>query len=265
MSSLSDDAQKQVRNQAMVTPFSIGGRGSGALLLKVIIMVPHVDTRATVTAVRKKLSSLDKAMRDHDSKVEDFNNHVLSLVAQLHAQGEQTHDLLVNLFKGYKACKDSEFVEYIKKKEDMYEEGGNIDYNQLMDWAIDKYKAQKEAGTWCQRTTEEETIIALQAQVKDLMKASIQSKRSDSQKSGTKKPTRKSRIGPKGRTGSPSNPKRMRRPVSRLMGKPIIGVQTTRHGQGTQLLNAKAYQIVVKQKGLRKKRVLRLSSSSQKP
>jgi hypothetical protein len=186
MSSLSDDAQKQVRNRAMVTPFSIGGRGSGALLLKVIIMVSHVDTRATVTAVRTKLSSLDKAMRDHDSKVEDFNNHVLSLVAQLHARGEQTHDLLVNLFKGYKACKDSEFVEYIKKKEDMYEEGGNIDYNQLMDWAINKYKARKEAGTWCQRTTEEETIIALQAQVKDLMKASIQSNRSDSQKSGTK-------------------------------------------------------------------------------
>jgi hypothetical protein len=185
MNSLSDAAQKQVRNRAMVTPFSIGGRGSGALLLKVVIMVSHVDTRATVTAVRTKLSSLDKAMRDHDSKVEDFNNHVLTLVAQLHARGEQTHDLLVNLFKGYKACKDSEFVEYIKKKEDMYEEGGNIDYNQLMDWAVNKYKARKEAGTWCQRTTEEETIIALQAQVKDLMKASIQSNKSDSQKSGT--------------------------------------------------------------------------------
>ena len=141
MNSLSDAAQKQVRNRAMVTPFSIGGRGSGALLLKVVIMVSHVDTRATVTAVRTKLSSLDKAMRDHDSKVEDFNNHVLTLVAQLHARGEQTHDLLVNLFKGYKACKDSEFVEYIKKKEEMYEEGGNIDYNQLMDWAVNKYKA----------------------------------------------------------------------------------------------------------------------------
>ena len=185
MNSLSDAAQKQVRNRAMVTPFSIGGRGSGALLLKVVIMVSHVDTRATVTAVRTKLSSLDKAMRDHDSKVEDFNNHVLTLVAQLHARGEQMHDLLVNLFKGYKACKDSEFVEYIKKKEDMYEEGGNIDYNQLMDWAVNKYKARKEAGTWCQRTTEEEIIIALQAQVKDLMKASIQSNKSDSQKSGT--------------------------------------------------------------------------------
>jgi hypothetical protein len=268
MNSLSDAAQKQVRNRAMVTPFSIGGRGSRALLLKVVIMVSHLDTEATVTPVRTKLSSLDKAMRDHDSQIEDFNNHVLSLVVQLHAQGEQTYDLLVNLFKGYKACKDSEFVEYIKKKEDMYEEGGNIDYNQLMDWAINKYKARKEAG---KRTTEEETIIALQAQAKDLMKASIQSNKSDSQKSGAKwvkmvrKPIKKSKRVPKGRTGSLSNLLGMRRPVSWLMGKSIIGVQTTRHGQGTQLLNAKAYQIVIKQKGLRKKRVLRLSSRSQKP
>jgi hypothetical protein len=45
----------------------------------------------------------------------------------LHAWGEQMHDLLVNLFKGYKACKNSEFVEYIKKKEDMHEERGNIE------------------------------------------------------------------------------------------------------------------------------------------
>ena len=88
---------------------------------------------------------------------------------QLYARGEQTQDLLVNLFKGYKACKDAEFVEYIKKKEDTYEEGGEVEYNQLMDWAVNKFKARKEAGTWCQKSTEEETLIALQAQLKDLI------------------------------------------------------------------------------------------------
>jgi hypothetical protein len=53
-----------------------------------------------------------------------------------------------NLFKGYKACRDAEFVEYIKKKEDIYEEGGEVEYNQLMDWAVNKFKARKEAGSW---------------------------------------------------------------------------------------------------------------------
>ncbi len=59
----------------------------------------------------------------------------------MQSRGEATQDLLVNLFKGYKACKDAEFVEYIKyikKKEDFYEEGGDVTYEQLMDWALNK-------------------------------------------------------------------------------------------------------------------------------
>jgi len=34
------------------------------------------------------------------------------------------NDLLANLFKVYKAILDREFVSYIRKKEDEYEEGG---------------------------------------------------------------------------------------------------------------------------------------------
>jgi hypothetical protein len=125
MNTLSEGVQKQVHNRGLVSPFAINGRESGTLPLKVVIMVSHVDTRATVTAVRTKLSSLDRAMRELESDVEKFNHHVLSVISLLYAQGEQTQDLLLNLFKGYKACKDAEFVEYIKKKEDTYEEGGN--------------------------------------------------------------------------------------------------------------------------------------------
>jgi hypothetical protein len=146
-----------------------GGKGSGPVLLKVIIMVSHVDTRATITSVRTKLSSLDHAMRKQDSDIEAFNDYVLGFVSKLHARGEQTQDLLINLFKGYKACKDAEFVDYIKKKEDLYEEGGQVSYQQLMDWSVNKCKTRKESEQWCQRTTEEETIIALQAQINNLM------------------------------------------------------------------------------------------------
>jgi hypothetical protein len=169
MNSLTDAAQKQVRTRGNVLPFMFGGKDSGSVLLKVIIMVSHVDTRATITSVRTKLSSLDHAMREHDSDIEAFNDYVIGLVSKLHARGQQTQDLLVNLFKGYKACKDAEFVDYIKKKEDLYEEGGEVNYQQLMDWAINKFKTRKESDQWCQRTTEEETIIALQAQVSTLM------------------------------------------------------------------------------------------------
>ena len=71
MNSLTDAAQKQVRTRGNVHPFMFGGKGSGPVLLKVIIMVSHVDTRATITSVRTKLSNLDQAIREHVSDIEE--------------------------------------------------------------------------------------------------------------------------------------------------------------------------------------------------
>ena len=172
MSSLTKEAQRQVRIRGKGHPFQLGGHGAGTLLLKVVIMVSHVDTRATISSVRTKLSSLDKSMRDYDSDIDKFNDYVVELENKLQARGQVTQDLLVNLFKGYKVCRDLEFVEYIKKKEDFYEEGGDVTSDQLMEWALNKYKSRKESNVWCQKTNEEETIIALQAQVQSLLKTS---------------------------------------------------------------------------------------------
>ena len=76
----------------------------------------------------------------------------------------------MNLLEGYKVCRDLEFVDYIKKKENFYEEGGDVTADQLMEWALNKFKSRTEGNVWCQKTSEEETIIALQAQVKTLLK-----------------------------------------------------------------------------------------------
>jgi hypothetical protein len=140
MASLTEAGQKKVRSRGLTYPFMSGDKGVGTLLLKVVVMVAHVDTRATVTQVRTKLSSLDKTMKDMDSDIEKFNDYVLTLATKLQSRGEATQDLLVN--KGYKACKDAEFVEYIKKKEDFYEEGGDVTNEQLMDWALNKFRAR---------------------------------------------------------------------------------------------------------------------------
>lgn len=182
MATLTEAGQKKIRNRGLTNPFVYGDKGVGTLLLKVVIMVSHIDTRATVTQVRTKLSSLDRMMKDVNSDVQQFNDQVLVLASKLHSRGETTQDLLVNLFKGYKACRDAEFVEYIKKKEDTYEEGGEVSYEQLMDWALNKYRARVESEQWCQKTTEEETIIALQAQVKKLMTAGNKNQTSNSKK-----------------------------------------------------------------------------------
>jgi hypothetical protein len=204
MASLTEAGQKKVRSRGLTYPFMSGDKGVGMLLLKVVVMVAHVDTRATVTQVRTKLSSLDKTIKDMDSDIAKFNDHVLTLATKLQSRaGEATHDLLVNLFKGYKACKDAEFVDYIKKKEDFYEEGGDVSYEQLMDWALNKYRARVENEQWCQRITEEETIIALHTQVKKLLSSARADKKGG--KEGQSKGKSKEKVKASDKKGGASN------------------------------------------------------------
>ncbi|KAI2507335.1 hypothetical protein MHU86_7055 [Fragilaria crotonensis] len=108
MATLAEAGQKKARSRGLTYPFMSGDKGVGTLLLKVVVLVAHVDTRATVTQVRTKLSSLDKTMKDMDSDIEKFNDQYLTLATKLQSRGEATHDLLVNLFKGYKACNDND-------------------------------------------------------------------------------------------------------------------------------------------------------------
>ena len=113
---------------------------SGPLLLKLIISQAHVDSRATVSFIRISLTHLDIKMVELESNIEAFNFYVKAQVKGLSARGEQTMDLLVNLFKGYKAANDNEFLDFIHRKENAYEEGEDINTNNLMEDSLAKYK-----------------------------------------------------------------------------------------------------------------------------
>jgi hypothetical protein len=79
---------------------------AGRLLLKLIISQAHVDSRATITFLRMSMSirTLDAKMIELDSSVQDFNFYVKAQINALSARGQTLEDLLVNLFKGYKAA-----------------------------------------------------------------------------------------------------------------------------------------------------------------
>ena len=90
----------------------------GILLLKVIIRESHIDTNATTTSIRNKLSGLDTYISTVGHDITKFNAYVQMLIKSLETRGEKTHDLLANLFKGYAACSDKVFVQYIAGKEE---------------------------------------------------------------------------------------------------------------------------------------------------
>ena len=163
MNSLSPEAKSKIniwRND-----FLVDGHPSGNLLVKVVIRECHLDTNATVASIRQRLASLDIYLPTIDYDIGKLNMYVKTLLDQLAARGETSTDLLSNLFAGYLSAKDRAFVAYIDKKLELYEEGTNISYNQLMLWARQKYDLLRDKGVWNAPTPEEEKILALTAQV----------------------------------------------------------------------------------------------------
>ena len=117
-------------------------------------------------------------------------------------------------------------------------------YEQLMDWALNKFRARVESEQWCQRTTEEETIIALQAQVKKL----LQSARADKKggKEGKSKGKSKGKVKAPDRKGGASNkwkkvaPKESESTTkSKREERNGIGAPNTRHQPSTRNWNAR--------------------------
>jgi len=163
MNSLSPEAKAKVN--IWRSDFWANGYPSGNLLVKVVIRECHLDTNATVASIRQRLASLDTYLPTIDYDIGKLNMYVKTLLDQLAARGETSTDMLSNLFTGYLAARDKAFVSYIDKKLELYEEGTNISYNQLMLWARQKYDLLRDKGTWNAPTPEEEKILALTAQV----------------------------------------------------------------------------------------------------
>jgi len=148
--------------------YTVQGIKSGVLLLKKIIQISMIDTNATASHIRTQLASLDTYIGTIDSDISKFNQHVKSLVNQLHMRRETTTDLLTNLFKGYLAASDKQFVEYIKKKKDEYEEGSEIPTDRLMTLAENKFKILVQNQEWKAPSPEEAQILALKAELESM-------------------------------------------------------------------------------------------------
>jgi hypothetical protein len=126
----------------------VNGLGSVNLLLKIIVVrESHLDTNAISSSIQAKLTGLDRYLPTIGHDITKFNTYVKLLVKGLKSRGETTTDLLVNLFKGYMVCSNREFVEYIKRKQDIYEEGGTITPDGLMKNAADKYENLVQKGS----------------------------------------------------------------------------------------------------------------------
>jgi hypothetical protein len=148
----------------------VDGFPSGDLLLKVIVRESHLDTNATISAIRTKLSNLDTCMLSIGGDITKFNTHVKGLVESTNARGETTTDLLVNLFKGHLAVEDKSFNLCALRKQEEYNEGGTQTEDSLMNLAKNKFTLLQDAGRCNMPSAKETKILALQAELKQVSK-----------------------------------------------------------------------------------------------
>jgi hypothetical protein len=164
---LTNSLSKKGRDRLRVwkSDYMIHDEPSGPLFLKVLIRESHIDTRATVRHLRAKIASMGKHFANIKYDVTEFNRHVRNLMDQLASRGEQSEDLLANLFEAYRSAPDKRFIQYIEMKINAYDEGENIQPLDLMQLAQNKYKVLVDEKKWAAPSKEEEKIVALEAQL----------------------------------------------------------------------------------------------------
>ena len=100
-----------------------------------------------------------------------FNIRIKNTVEGLKARGESVDDLMMLLFKGYKAASDSKFIEYISTKEERYLDdikGDTLDWEQLMQLSLNKFTMRRDNGEWGAPTEEQTQLTALSSEVTKL-------------------------------------------------------------------------------------------------
>jgi hypothetical protein len=150
----------------------------GPCLLKVIINLTYLDTRATTSHIRDTLVSASEKLALLNGNIETFNNWVREQTGKLTARGETCQDLLIYLFHAYSSAPDQVFKDYIKDRRNEYKDGTrNMTSEGLMLLADNKYHARVQSSEWAKPSGEQEEIVALQAKIAGISKMMQQKKK----------------------------------------------------------------------------------------
>jgi hypothetical protein len=139
-------------------------------LLKVIVTISHVDTRAQAGYICQCLARLSITIRtpEYNCDIQKINEYVVVLEEGLAARGESSQDTMMNIQAAYMECKDADFVRHAKDEYGRWEQGASMTLKEYMGSALTKYKTLKMKGTWEAPSPEQEQIIALTAAVSSL-------------------------------------------------------------------------------------------------
>jgi hypothetical protein len=181
--SISDGMFAKISKEVSKYRYDINGESlfDGPSYLMTIIDLTYVNTKANITAARDNLSSLSEYMDSlPDSNVETFNDYVKEQLETLDAGGENTTELVTNLFKGYARAKDDTFRDWVRIKKMEYNDGtyhinpNGIDF---MNAARKHYKDLLLSKEWMKMDDKQQSILALQSEIEQVKAQATRMKR----------------------------------------------------------------------------------------
>ena len=147
--------------------YTIDGKVSGNLAFKVLVRESGLDTKTTTTFIRNRLANLGDLMKKMGDDVLRFNTQVKGLIRSLSERGAVSHDIVINLSKGYMACQDKTFKKYVASIIERDEDDPTtvLTPDNLMTRAANKYKTLVQNGTWKAPDEVDKEILALKSEL----------------------------------------------------------------------------------------------------
>lgn len=187
--SVDSDTRQRMSNLKNQYQFTIQGEeiNCGVCYLLSLLQKAEITSRAITSIARNELAALDEYMiNEAQDDIDKFNEHVRAKMKTLSKHRETSNDILVNMFRGYKKCKDKDFVQEIKDIEKQWERGGDLTWETLLTQAENQYHNQLVKQEWKVPDAQEEEIIALRVKF-DKLKNEKEKKKPSNQKQGSTK------------------------------------------------------------------------------
>ena len=171
MKSISEDVMKRMVPEKEY--YMVGKMPIAALYYKALISKAEVETRATVTNIRQRLSNLHTYIGTIDHNITTFHEYVNQQLTSLSAYGMSDigEALLVSLFQAYDEVPDEGFHRSMELKKTQYHmQMDEMEPKDLMMYAqkLYDYRLADTTKPWMQKSQARMEIEALSAQLQNL-------------------------------------------------------------------------------------------------
>jgi hypothetical protein len=120
------------------------------MFLWCIINHTTAKSNARITNIVRRINNLRALMIEKDSNVQAFNTAVQHLLNSYFSNKREPVDqATTNLFDAFTTCKDTEFVDYIKRQKHAYiDHTAVITPETMMDYALKQYQTMLQENMW---------------------------------------------------------------------------------------------------------------------